>query len=97
MTRILVINSSASGDASVSRILVDEAVQRLVDAHPDAVVTHRDLDATPTPHLTSEGVSGVRGVAATDAERVAQALSDELIAELFAADTIVIGVPSGFN
>jgi FMN-dependent NADH-azoreductase len=93
VTRILVINSSVSGDASASRTLVAEAVQRLVEAHPGAVVTERDLDAAPVPHLTSATVSGVRAVAASEAERAAQALSDELIAELFAADVVVIGAP----
>ena len=93
MTRILVINSSVSGDASASRTLVSDAVQRLVETHPGAVVTERDLDAAPVPHLTSATVSGVRAVAVTEAERAAQALSDELIAELVAADVIVIGAP----
>jgi FMN-dependent NADH-azoreductase len=93
VTRILVINSSVSGDASASRTLVAEAVERLVEANPGAVVTERDLDAAPVPHLTSATVGGVRAVAATEAERAAQALSDELIAELFAADVIVIGAP----
>jgi FMN-dependent NADH-azoreductase len=53
----------------------------------------RDLGAAPTPHLTTANVAGVRGVPTTDTERAARALSDELIAELRAADTIVIGAP----
>jgi FMN-dependent NADH-azoreductase len=93
MTHILVINSSVSGETSVSRILVDEAVQRLLEANPGAVVTHRDLGDAPIPHLTTATVAGVRAVAATGAELGAQALSDELIAELQAADIVVIGAP----
>jgi FMN-dependent NADH-azoreductase len=38
-------------------------------------------------------VAGVRGVPATEAELAARILSDELIAELRRADTIVIGAP----
>jgi FMN-dependent NADH-azoreductase len=38
-------------------------------------------------------VAGIRGVPATDAELATRALSDELIAEVRAADTIVIGAP----
>jgi FMN-dependent NADH-azoreductase len=93
MSNILVLNSSASGDASVSRLLVEETVSRLVHANPGATVVHRDLGAAPMPHLTAANLAGVKGVPATDTEVAARALSDELIAELRAADTIVIGAP----
>jgi FMN-dependent NADH-azoreductase len=93
MVDILVINSSAARDDSVSRILVDHAVQLLLDADPGAVIVRRDLGAQPMPHLTSETLAGVRGVPSTEAERSARALSDELIAEVRAADTIIIGAP----
>jgi FMN-dependent NADH-azoreductase len=39
----LVINSSVSAEASVPRVLVEDAVQRLLRANPDAGVTYRDL------------------------------------------------------
>jgi FMN-dependent NADH-azoreductase len=93
MGNILVLNSSVLGEGSVSKALVEEAVHRLVEAGSGATVTHRDLGAAPVPHLTTANVAGVRGVPATDAELAARALSDELIAELRAADTIVIGAP----
>lgn len=93
MTHILILNSSISGEASVSRTLVEDALQRLLELNPGATVTHRDLGASPIPHLVPTTVAGVRAVATSDAERAAAALSDELIAELQAADTIVIGSP----
>lgn len=93
MNRILVINSSLSGDTSVSRILVDEAVQRLLVIDPKAVVSYRDVGDAPIPHLTSATVAGIRAVPETQAELAAQALSDELIAELKAASVVVIGAP----
>jgi FMN-dependent NADH-azoreductase len=93
MSNILVLNSSASGSASVSRLLVEETVSRLLDADPGATVVHRDLGAAPMPHLTAANLAGVKGVPATDTEVTTRALSDELIAELRAADTIVIGAP----
>src|SRR5580704_15968359 len=93
MSTILVLNSSVSGDASVSRILVEETVSRLLEAEPGATVVQRDLGAAPIPHLTTTNLAGVRGVPATDAELAARALSDQLLAELRAADTIVIGAP----
>ena len=93
MNNLLVINSSASGADSVSRILVADAVTKVMAAEPGAHVTHRDLDASPVPHLTAQNLAGVRGQPATAAEYAARKLSDELIAELKAADTIIIGAP----
>jgi FMN-dependent NADH-azoreductase len=92
MTSILVIDSAASGEASVSRALVREAVDALTGHEPSRVV-YRDLDADPVPHLTESTLAGVRGVPQTDSEQAARALSDQLIAELRAADVIVIGAP----
>jgi hypothetical protein len=52
MANILVLNSSVLGDASASKVMVDEAVRRLVEVHPDATVVNRDLCGAPIPHLT---------------------------------------------
>src|SRR5262245_27808493 len=93
MKSLLVINSSAAREGSVSRTLVEETVARLLDASPQAEVARRDLGESPVPHLAVDTLNGVRGTPATDAERAARALSDELIAELRAADTVVIGAP----
>ena len=93
MANILVINSSVLGDASVSNVLVEDVVHRLLEANPGATVVHRDLGTAPVPHLTTANVAGVRGEPTTDAELTARALSDELIAELRTADSVVIGAP----
>ncbi|SCK15572.1 FMN-dependent NADH-azoreductase [Variovorax sp. HW608] len=93
MERILVIHSSVLGDASVSNVLVEDAVRRLLEANPGATVVHRDLGAAPIPHLITANVAGVRGEPITEVELTARALSDELIAELQAADSVVIGAP----
>jgi FMN-dependent NADH-azoreductase len=93
MSNILVINSSAAGESSASHALVSHAVEQLRTTSPGAVIVERDLSAAPMPHLTSENLAGVRGTPSSDAERTARALSDELIAEIRAADTIVIGAP----
>ena len=93
MRQVLVINSSVTGPASVSRILVEHTVQSLLDADPKAVIVYRDLDADPVPHLTSATVAGVRGLPSSDDELASQARSDELIEELRAADILVIGAP----
>ena len=93
MSNILVLNSSVLGHASVSRVLVEEAVSRLTDVDPGATIVHRDLGAEPIPHLTAATVAGVRGEPVTDAQLTARTLSNDLIAELRDADTIVIGAP----
>jgi FMN-dependent NADH-azoreductase len=93
MANVLVLNSSVLGDGSVSKVLVGEAVGRLLKANPGATVVERDLGTAPIPHLITANVAGVRGVPATEPELAARALSDKLIAELRAADTIVIGAP----
>src|SRR5262245_45742012 len=93
MKHVLVLNSSAAGADSVSRVLVAEAVSRALAAHPDARVTHRDLGANPLPHLVPETLNGVRGTPVTPAEQAARVLSDELVNELRAADTVIIGAP----
>jgi FMN-dependent NADH-azoreductase len=93
MTKTLIINSSALGEASVSARLTSEFAERLKQRDPSAAITIRDVGADPIPHLTAETVGAIRGAAATDAERHTLALSDALIAELKYADLIVIGAP----
>ena len=93
MNSLLVINSSAAREGSVSRTLVEDTVATLLETNPFAHVVRRDLGEDPVPHLTVDTLAGVRGIPGTFAERQARALSDELIAELRAADTIVIGAP----
>ena len=93
MSNILVLNSSLSGDASVSRLLVADVVAHLTARDPGAKVVSRDLSDAKIPHLTPETVAGVRGSGMSPVETQARALSDALIGELRAADTIVIGAP----
>lgn len=94
MSHLLVINSSAAGAASVSKQLIDETVARLRTADPALVVVERDLGANPVPHLTPDSTAAIRGAEpANDAQRAAKALSDSLVAELKAADTVIIGAP----
>jgi FMN-dependent NADH-azoreductase len=93
MNNLLVINSSAAREGSVSRELMEYAVARLLEDAPLAKVVRRDLGAHPVPHLATDTLEGIRATPATAAEHAARALSDELIAELRAADTVVIGAP----
>ena len=87
---ILVISSSANGDASVSNGLVSRFVERV---DPAARITYRDVGANPLPHLTAETVAAIKSEPLTPAELEARALSDALVAEMRAADLILIASP----
>lgn len=93
MSNLLVLNSSANTGASVSRILIEEAVGQILKAAPGTRIVRRDLGADPVPHLTTANLAGVRGTPETPEEIAARQLSDALIAELKAADTIIIAAP----
>ena len=90
---ILIVSSSANGDRSVSDGLVSRYVEAVRAADPTATVVRRDVGAEPLPHLTSATVAAIKGEPETEAEREARALSDTLIAEMKAADVIVIASP----
>jgi FMN-dependent NADH-azoreductase len=91
---VLVLTSSALGSASVSTDLVHEALTEMRARDPWLKVVTRDLGADPVPHLTLDAAAALRGAEpANEAQAAARALSDELIAELQAADTIIIGAP----
>jgi FMN-dependent NADH-azoreductase len=93
MTNVLIIDSAATGDASVSRRLTGEIEAMLRGRGPVRLV-RRDVGADPVPHLVAEPTPAIRGAeAATEAARRAVALSDTLIAELKSADLVVIGAP----
>lgn len=90
MTNVLVIRSAATGAASVSNKLIDAHLAAL----PEATVVERDLDQSPVPHVTSASLAGI-GRAAPEGTQYAEAraLQDRLIAEVFNADLLVIGLP----
>ncbi|MRU15009.1 FMN-dependent NADH-azoreductase [Roseovarius sp. A21] len=91
MTTLLRIDSSARTQGSVTRDLT----ARIAKAHDGAQVIHRDLAETPVPQITENWVTANFTPAddRTDAQVEILALSDDLLAELEAADTIVIGLP----
>jgi FMN-dependent NADH-azoreductase len=94
MSTVLVLNSSALGAASVSNQLIQDAVAQLRSRDPHLTVVTRDLGNSPIPHLNPDSAAALgAGVPANAAQAAARALSDELIAELKAADTVIIGAP----
>ncbi|MEM1174575.1 MAG: NAD(P)H-dependent oxidoreductase [Pseudomonadota bacterium] len=94
MTRVLAINASGRRNGSLSRTLSADLIDALETRHGDIDVVYRDL---------ADGISFVDetwiGATFTDpAERsidqdAALTESDELVAELMAADVVVIATP----
>jgi FMN-dependent NADH-azoreductase len=92
---ILQINSSARVGGSQSTPLASEIAARLVAANPGAKLTVRDLAATPHPALdeTALGALFTPADKRTPEQAARVALDDALIAEIQAADAVVLGVP----
>ncbi|MCV2867789.1 NAD(P)H-dependent oxidoreductase [Defluviimonas sp. WL0002] len=94
MTHILRIDSSLKGEDSISRRLTGRIVARLAGAHPDARVTERDL-SRGVPQIDAGWIGAV--YTAPEARSADQAsiadYSDRLLAEVKAADVLVIGLP----
>lgn len=92
---ILQINSSARREGSVSTGLASRIVAGLRHGSPAATVTVRDLAAAPHPALDE---AALQALFAPETERTAEqaarvALDDAVIAEVQAADVLVIGAP----
>ncbi|ERP90740.1 FMN-dependent NADH-azoreductase [Labrenzia sp. C1B10] len=94
MSKVLVLTSSVLGDASVSNQLTTHIVNQLRLKNGKSKVIARDLGSNPVPHLMQDSTIALRvPEAENEVQANAQALSDELIAELKAADLLVIGAP----
>jgi FMN-dependent NADH-azoreductase len=89
MTRVLRIDSSIKGGASVTRKLTDRLVEKL----GAATVTLRDTQGIALIDGDWVAAAYTPADTRTKVQKAALAMSDELIAELRAADAIVIGMP----
>jgi FMN-dependent NADH-azoreductase len=92
---ILQINSSARGASSHSTGLANAIVERLRAAQPQATHIVRDLAQTPHPALDEAALQALFTPAEqrTPEHAARVALDDALIAEIQAADVVVLGVP----
>lgn len=95
MSTLLQINSSLFSDHDNSSTLSNEFVQSWLAKHPDGKVVVRDLAKNPIPHLDSTVVTAffTPAESRTAEQQALVDFSDSLIAELNAADAVVIGVP----
>ena len=95
MSNVLVIQSSARQEGSVSRQLTQEFLESWRVAHPDDQVVVRDLAVEPVPHLDETLLGGWMRPQDqhSPAERDALARSNALTEELLAADVLVLAAP----
>ena len=95
MTTLLQINSSVFSKGGQSSLLADHYVATWQKANPTGKVVSRDLATDPIPHLSGETVGAfvTPAEARNDAHKAAVALSDALVAEIQAADVVVIAAP----
>ena len=76
---------------SFSRLIAREVVAGIVRLRPGARMVERDLAADPPPHPDRDLYDAILSAAADEDPRFA--FSERLIAELEAADVVVIGTP----
>lgn len=93
--KLLHIDSSINGAASVSRGLTRETVDKWLAAHPGTEVEYLDLAVDTPPHFSADSM-GIRRPAEGDiseAEKRENALSEALVSQFLAADVVVVGAP----
>lgn len=105
MSHILLITSSPRR-ASYSTKVAHALAEQLAARAPNSSITVRDLTREPLPHI-DDSFAAARDVPAdslTAGQKTSLALSDKLLEELFAADSIIIaaaminfGIPSNLK
>jgi FMN-dependent NADH-azoreductase len=95
MAHLLHIDSSIQGERSISRALSARAAARRREADPEGTVTYRDLATDPIPHLGPAGAQArfVPPDQHNESQAASWAISVELVDEILAADTVLLGLP----
>jgi FMN-dependent NADH-azoreductase len=96
MPTLLSLEISPRGDRSISRALGKRFIEHWKSNNPDGQVVARDLNAARIPYMDNDWIAGIYAppeVQRTPEMQRALALSAELIAELQAADVLLICTP----
>ena len=92
--KLLHVDSSILGDASVSRAVSASIVEHLRAARPDLEVVTRDLAAHPISHLSGAYLAGQSPDTKHDqAQQEDLKLGGDALAEFIEADIVVVGSP----
>ncbi|WP_214474474.1 FMN-dependent NADH-azoreductase [Mesorhizobium sp. dw_380] len=89
---ILLVTSSPRGAASHSTRIATEFAEKLVAADPSNTLVVRDLVANPLPHIDTDYATGIYTPVEARTQRQAEVVgvSDVVLDELFAADTVIL-------
>lgn len=92
---LLRIDASVRGERSLSRRLADAFMAEWTGRRPTDRVIARDIGRSPPPFIDEAWIASAftEPAARMPAKQAALALSDELIAEIEAADVLVIATP----
>ncbi|MGL4881348.1 MAG: FMN-dependent NADH-azoreductase [Waterburya sp.] len=95
MAHLLHIDSSPRGERSHSRRMTREFVEQWKQAHPQDIVTYRDIGRNPIPHIDEPWIAAAFSSPEQHTPELREAirLSDQLVEEFLAADVYVIGIP----
>ncbi|WP_323992014.1 NAD(P)H-dependent oxidoreductase [Nguyenibacter sp. L1] len=95
MPRLLVVEASPRGKSAISRNLTAAFVEKWRAKHPDGTVVARDLTTTDLPFVNASWLAAYFTPSERHSPEMRETLrlSDALVAELLAADHIVIGTP----
>lgn len=93
MKNLLVIHSSGRVTRSITRRLAARFVEGWLVQFPHTQVVSRDLTANPPPVVDEAWIAAAFEENVIEPTPPALVLSDQLIAEVIAADVIVIGAP----
>ena len=92
--RLLHIDSSITGPASISRQLTARVVEHYRASVADLTVDRRDLEADPLPHLDHKSLTAAFADSPADpATRRERDASAEVLDAFLKADIVVIGAP----
>lgn len=95
MSKLLVVETSPRGEASISRNMTRRFVAQWQAAHPGGEIVKRDLAETNLSFVTAPWLQAYFTAPEHQSAAMKEELrlSDELVAELLAADHIVIATP----
>jgi FMN-dependent NADH-azoreductase len=95
MPTLLYLSISPRGDYSISRQLGSAAVEAWKARNPEGRVIERDLARTPLTFVDFDWIAGAYTPPEhhNESHKRAIALSDELVAEILAADEIIVATP----
>jgi FMN-dependent NADH-azoreductase len=95
MKNVLIINASPRDERSITRKLTELFGTKWMEGNPDSTIHHREVGREAIPHVTELWIVAAAKPAElrTEDEVNELKISDKFIAEIKAADVIVLGTP----